>query len=156
MVAVLYGQGQDGGRSTAQSMGEIQTAPSEILLYAHGGQNRRIINQRSRYGRKGYKNDQDHQGRTPILSEWRLRRVFLELLPCFTLRFGCRFCLDRVGLRPSHIHRNLVGLCLLCRCHDPTTFVITINPVLHGSYRVMTLRRRIVSRSPCGSHIAIS
>lgn len=24
-------------------MGEIQTASSEILLYAHGGQNRRII-----------------------------------------------------------------------------------------------------------------
>ena len=70
MVAVLYGQGQDGGRSTAQSMGEIQTAPSEILLYAHGGQNRRIIINATDMEEKDIKTVKTTRGELRYYRDW--------------------------------------------------------------------------------------
>ena len=51
-------------------MGEIQTASSEILLYAHGGQNRRIIINATDKEEKDIKTGKTTRGELRYYRDW--------------------------------------------------------------------------------------
>ena len=70
MVGNLYCQGKNSVRGAAQSMGEIQTASSEILFYAHGGQNRRIIINATDMEEKDIKTVKTTRGELRYYRDW--------------------------------------------------------------------------------------